>query len=121
MKISRQRLAEITREEAISILKECAECGDMEHHGDVEDYEADMFKGHLFTMAKQAADLNEMISEQEDIEEWVQEKIAVAANALDTVYDYLVYQKSKDGHDHYEDDHHGDDHDDEYYVEFADE
>lgn len=115
MKITRQRLAEIAREELKDILNECADCGDMEHHGDVEDYEADMFKGHLFTMAKQAADLNEMISEQEDIEEWVQEKIAVAAHALDTVYDYLVYQKSKDGH---EQGYH--DHDDEYYVEFAD-
>lgn len=96
MKISRQRLAEIAREEALSILKECAECGDMEHHGDVEDYEADMFKGHLYTMAKQAHQLNEIISEEEDIEEWVQEKIAVASQMLDTVYDYLMYQKSKE-------------------------
>jgi hypothetical protein len=120
MKITPKRLAEIAREELKSILNECAECGDMEHHGDVEDYEADMFKGHLFTMAKQAADLNEMVSEQEDIEEWVQEKIAVAANALDTVYDYLVYQKSKDGYEHH--DHEDDGHeDDEYYVEFAEE
>jgi len=114
MKITRQRLAEIAREELKDILEEM-HCGQphMDHSGDDEDYEADMFKGNLFTMARQAADLNEMISEQEDIEEWVQEKIAVAAHALDTVYDYLVYQKSKDGHEHY-------DHDDEYYVEFAD-
>ena len=68
----------------------------MEHHGDVEDYEADMFKGHLYTLAKQAHQLNEIISEHEDIEEWVQEKIAVASNMLDTVYDYMMYQKSKD-------------------------
>ena len=47
-------MSEIAREELQSILNECADCGDMEHHGDVEDYEADMFKGHLFTMAKQA-------------------------------------------------------------------
>lgn len=119
MKITRERMAEIARQELKKILNECADCGHMEHHGDVEDYEADMFKGHLFTMAKQAAELNEMISEQEDIEEWVQEKIAVAAHALDTVYDYLVYQKSKEGHDHYGHDSYGDD--DEYYVEFADE
>jgi len=96
MKITRERMAEIAREELKKILKECADCGDMEHHGDVEDYEADMFKGHLYTMAKQARQLNEIISEHEDIEEWVQEKIAIAANMLDTVYDYMMYQKSKD-------------------------
>lgn len=95
MKTTRARLAEIIKEE-YQALNECWDCGDMEHHGDVEDYEADMFKGHLYTMAKQAHQLNEIISEQEDIEEWVQEKIAVAANMLDTVYDYLMYQKSKD-------------------------
>jgi hypothetical protein len=94
MKTTRARLAEIIKEE-YEALTECGECGDMEHSGDVEDYEADMFKGHLYTMAKQAHQLNEIISEHEDIEEWVQEKIAVAANALDTVYDYLMYQKSK--------------------------
>lgn len=94
MKIARERLAEIAKEE-LKMLLECGECGDMEHNGDVEDYEADMFKGHLYTMAKQAHQLNEVVSEYEDIEEWVQEKIAVAAEMLDTVYDYLMYQKSK--------------------------
>ena len=95
MKITRERLAEIAREE-LKMLLECGECGDMEHDNDVEDYEADMFKGHLYNMAKQAHQLNEIISEYEDIEEWVQEKIAVAAEMLDTVYDYMMYQKSKD-------------------------
>ena len=95
MKTTRARLAEIIKEEYQS-LTECWDCRDMEQHGDVEDYEADMFKGHLYTLAKQAHQLNEIISEHEDIEEWVQEKVAVAANMLDTVYDYMMYQKSKD-------------------------
>lgn len=90
-------MAEIAREELKSLLEnhDMDHMGHMEYHHDVEDYEADMFKGHLYTMAKQAHELNEIVSENEDIEEWVQEKIAVAANALDTVYDYLMYQKSK--------------------------
>lgn len=96
MKITRERLAEIAKEELKTLLECHEKYDDMEHHGDVEDYEADMFKGHLYTMAKQARQLNEIISEHEDIEEWVQEKIAVAAEALDTVYDYMMYQKSKD-------------------------
>ena len=95
MKTTRARLAEIIKEEYQS-LNECWDCRDSEQHGDVEDYEADMFKGHLYTLAKQAHQLNEIISEHEDIEEWVQEKVAVAANMLDTVYDYMMYQKSKD-------------------------
>ena len=95
MKTTRTRLAEIIKEEYQS-LTECWDCRDTEQNGDVEDYEADMFKGHLYTMAKQAHQLNEIISEHEDIEEWVQEKVAVASNMLDTVYDYMMYQKSKD-------------------------
>jgi hypothetical protein len=115
MKITRQRLAEIAREELQSILKECGECGDMQHNPDVEDYEADMVKSHLMSMSKQVQELDHIIQSNEDVEEWVQEKIAVAASMIDSVYHYLSYEESAEGH------HDIHDENDEYYVEFADE
>ena len=110
MKITRQRLAEIAKEEMQSILKECGMCGDMEHNPDTEDYEADMVKSHLMSMSQQVQELDGIIHSHEDVEEWVQEKIAVAASMIDSVYHYLSYEANAQGHDVH------DEHGDEYYT-----
>jgi hypothetical protein len=109
MKITKEQLQQITREELQKLLKEnfyhdmdmgqdddnyvSAHIHDENCSHDVEDGEAEMFKSHLYTLAKQSQELNDLVEEHEDIEEWVQEKIAVAASMIDSVYNYLSYQK----------------------------
>lgn len=50
-----------------------------------------MIKKNLFTVSKQASALYSVIGEEHDIPEWCQEKLAVAASMIDTVYDFLSY------------------------------
>jgi hypothetical protein len=52
--------------------------------------ESSMVRNNLFTMAGQASKLHDMIESGDDLPEWVQEKLAVAASMLDTVHDYLT-------------------------------
>ena len=50
-----------------------------------------MIKKNLYQMAMQAISLYDSISGNAEIPEWCQEKIAVAGESLDTVYDFLGY------------------------------
>jgi len=52
-----------------------------------------MAKSNLYKMAKSATDLHNMLKDEENLEPWVEEKIAVAANMIDTVADYMEYAK----------------------------
>jgi hypothetical protein len=68
--------------------------------------ESGMIRSNLFTMSKQAREIHDMIGMNDDLDEWVQEKIAVASSMLDSVYDYIGYEyKSMKGdvpsHDSY--------------------
>jgi len=57
---------------------------------DSDDHEeSSMIKNNLYTMANQAQDLHDAIEDGDDLPEWVQEKIAVAAEMMDVIYDYL--------------------------------
>ncbi len=51
--------------------------------------ESGMIRNNLYTMAHQAKDLHAAIESGDDLPEWVQEKIAVAAEMVDVIYDYL--------------------------------
>jgi len=55
----------------------------------------EMVKTHLFNMAKQAQALHSMLGDQDEVPEWVQEKIAVSCNMLDSVHDYLTPKMTK--------------------------
>lgn len=55
----------------------------------------EMVKTHLFNMAKQAQELHAMLGDQDEVPEWVQEKIAVSCNMLDTIHDYLAPKMAK--------------------------
>jgi len=55
----------------------------------------EMVKTHLFNMAKQAKELHGMLGDQDQVPEWVQEKLAVSCNMLDSVYDYLTPKMAK--------------------------
>lgn len=67
-------------------------------HGDY-DYEGRMTKSNLYNLAKHATMMHDLISDNEDLEPWVQEKIAVATEAIETVAEYMEYEKVMDGED----------------------
>jgi len=57
---------------------------------DSDDYEeSGMIKNNLHNIAQQAKDLHDAIEDGDDLPEWVQEKIAVATEMMDVIYDYL--------------------------------
>ena len=96
------------------ILHECA-CQDQEDmhashgvkfHNNGPEEESGMIKSNLYTMSKQAQEMHDMIGMNDDLDEWVQEKIAVASSMLDSVYDYIGYEyKSMSGEDGAHDSH----------------
>ena len=50
-----------------------------------------MIKKNLYQMAMQAMNLYDSISGDSEVPEWCQEKLAVAADGLDTVHDFLGF------------------------------
>jgi len=54
--------------------------------------EAGMIKSNLFSIAKKAQSLHDMVGDADDLPEWVQEKIAVADEMIDVIKDYLEYE-----------------------------
>jgi len=86
------------------------------------DYEGRMAKQNLYKMHKYSRDLFEMLDDHDELESWVQEKIAKAADYISSVKHYLEYEMEfgpeqnpymdeyDDEDDHmYEDVHHIDD------------
>lgn len=61
-------------------------------HNNGPEEESGMIRSNLYTMSKQAQEIHDMIDMDDDLDEWVQEKIAVASSMLDSVYDYLSYE-----------------------------
>lgn len=60
---------------------------------DPDGYEGYMAKGNLYKMGKSATELHNLIADEENLEPWVEEKIAVAARMIDDVADYMEYAK----------------------------
>jgi hypothetical protein len=56
-----------------------------------EDEKLYMIKKNLSTMMKETRHMYKIIEEGDDVPEWCQEKLAVAANMIDTVFEYIVY------------------------------
>lgn len=68
------------------------------HHNDDHDDdhgEKSMIKSNLARIADKASELSRLAGEMPDNEEWVQEKIAVAASMIDAVHGYLKYTDEK--------------------------
>lgn len=84
------------------ILRECGcqdqEMDDMRAKHGVKFYnngpeeESGMIRSNLYTLSKQAQEMHDMIGMNDDLDEWVQEKIAVASSMIDSVYDYIGYE-----------------------------
>lgn len=61
------------------------------HHDHDDQGEKSMILSNLAKIADKAAELRDMADQVADNEEWVQEKIAVAASMIDSVHGYLKY------------------------------
>jgi hypothetical protein len=60
------------------------------------DQEGDMAKTQLRTIADAAKELHDMLDDDENMPEWVQNKITKSADYIDSVRDYLKSEKSND-------------------------
>lgn len=59
--------------------------------------ESSMIKNNLYNLASQAQELHDAMEDEDDLPEWVQEKIAVANAMVDAVYDYLHAETARGG------------------------
>ena len=103
MKIAKDRLKQIIKEE-LEISGRHDEMHGGEYKVDPDGYEGRMTKGNLFKIAEYAAELHDLIGDDENLEPWVEEKIAVAAYMMDAVGHYLQYEKHR-GHEDSEGEH----------------
>lgn len=100
MKISRERLAQLVKEElSISFGGVGDTGGDMgAHDAHVEpEGEGYMAKQNLWKIAEYAAKLYELMEDSDNLEPWVEEKIAIAAFLMDSVGHYIEYAKHREG------------------------
>ena len=73
---------------------------DFDHDGGIEYEDSDeyeessMIRNNLYTMSQQAQELHDVLEDGDDLPEWVQEKIAVAAEMIDVIYDYLAAESA---------------------------
>ena len=80
-------------------LKKAPDEPDMQDQGEYEKdpdgYEGEMAKTNLYKIADYAKDLCALLHDDENLEPWVEEKIAVAASMIDSVAHHLKYQKRR--------------------------
>jgi|10_taG_2_1085330.scaffolds.fasta_scaffold08707_10 hypothetical protein len=102
MKLTKNNLDALIREtlaECNSVLLEMPETnqimGDEHRSGDKKGQEGTGAKQKLFHMSQQAQQLHDMLADNADLEEWVQDKLAVAARDLRSIFDHLVYSSTK--------------------------
>ena len=82
----------------LNIFEEYAELFEAEDIDPKEyDYEGEMAKDQLVTMADAASELHDMLDDTENLPEWCQNKISKATDYIDTVRDYMLAKKTKAG------------------------
>jgi chromosomal replication initiation ATPase DnaA len=92
MKIAKERLKTIIKEE-LEAASGHDEFAGGEHLVDQHGYEGRMVKQNLWKIAEYAEKMHNLIADNEDLEPWVEEKIAIAAYMMDSVGHYLQYEK----------------------------
>lgn len=95
MRISKDRLKQIIKEELEVSVGRHDEMHGGEYQVDPDGYEGRMTKGNLYKIAQYASELHDLIEDNENLEPWVEEKIAVAAHMMDSVGHYLQYEKHR--------------------------
>ena len=96
MKITKSKLNQIIKEELEQVLA-VGDSGDFKH-GETKDpdgYEGKMAKVNLSKIAEYAQTLIPLIQDDQNLEPWVEEKIAVAASMMDAVGHYMEYGAKK--------------------------
>jgi hypothetical protein len=114
MKISKDRLKQIIKEEM------AAGVAGADYQKDSHGYEGEMAKTNLWKIAEYAQEMHDLIADDEDLEPWVEEKIAVAAYMMDQIGHHLQYQKTHGKEEGVEDSEH-EDSDEEYELVLGDE
>jgi len=84
-------------ENKCSVCQAGGGCPGHDHHGtgrdmDYGSYEGHMTKSQLFQIAQDSTQLHDMLQDSDDLPEWVQSKIAVISDDLDSIFDYLEYE-----------------------------
>ena len=85
MKITKRQIRKLIKETLENVSLEKPE---IYGHGG----KARMAKSQLFQIATDAAELHDMLNEEDELPEWVQSKIAVMAHSMDAVFDHLEYK-----------------------------
>jgi len=91
MKISRQRLQQILKEE-LEMAQMTLPNGEIDHEGR-------MAKRQLEDIAEYSQELCEMLQDDTQLESWVQAKITKAADYISKVKHYLEYEMKTGKHD----------------------
>ena len=93
MKITKRQLRRIIKEEKRKLNEQPAD-------ENISTGKAEMAKGQLFHIAKNAQSLHDKLNDDDQLPEWVQSKIAVVADYVETIADYLEYKihQKENGH-----------------------
>jgi len=92
-----EEVKEVIVEEVVGVEPDEPEVSSEESVNDGEyDYEGDMAKSQLRVIADAAAELHNMLDDEENLPEWVQSKITLAKDYIDTARDYLKSEKMED-------------------------
>jgi hypothetical protein len=83
MKVSKQRVVEIIKEEMDRL-------DHSQHH--IHDKEGKMAKSQLYQLARYSAMLHDALEEDDQLEAWVQSKITKAMDYISKVKHYLEYE-----------------------------
>lgn len=128
MKISKERLEQLIQEEIAVGFVQPEEMNDGERPRDPDGYEGRMVKQNLWKIAEYAKEMYNLLDDSDNLEPWVEEKIAVASFMMDSVGHYLQYELNTDNadaamsHDSIETDHEEHEHEEgdeeEYEFEF---
>jgi hypothetical protein len=62
---------------------------------DYDEYRGQMARTQLMSIAEKAAELAKDVKDDTQLEAWVESKITLAEDYIQTVYDYLRYNKKE--------------------------
>ena len=81
-------------EDAIDTLDQNVEPMKVGHGGT-----AKMARGHLYHISNRSQSLHDRLTDEDELPEWVQSKLAVAEELINSVYDHLDYKIHQRGSD----------------------
>lgn len=90
MKITASKLRKIIKEACGDVLQSHEEIDDEVKYG--HGGKARMAKQQLFQIVQGAADLHDLLDDDDELPEWVQSKIAVIEDNIDSIHGHLSYK-----------------------------